>query len=464
MNYNKNRILLIYPNSEIDFDLKLSNKKPVFSKIVMSIVNFFSKVIVFESTQGQLVPPLGLVNLATITPQKWRIQIHDERIEQIDDKLVTKFIKNYDVIGITGFTANIGRAYYLANIFKESGKKVVIGGYHASLLSEEALKYCDTVITGFGELSWLEFLNDYENNNTQSIYQSTKMRFVNPNWNLIKKEHYLSTNFVEVSRGCHNMCSFCCINSFHKFLQYRDVDEVISELKKCKNRLVILVSDNLTSNKKYCKTLFEKIIANNLNINIVANLSHEFAYDEVLVKLAAKAGLKSALIGFETINSINKEKISKNKTVNADYEKCIRLLHKYKIGITGCFIVGFEGDTQFTVSEISRFSKKNKLECLRISPLIPYPGTPIFNQLSALNKIQHKDWNEYHTYGKQSIYQNPSEFSKIRIQLFKTLKKNYSLFAIFLRIVNGMKYKSYYIPYNLSQWYKHNFSLAKDQF
>jgi len=457
----KNKILLIYPMSEVDYDLRIAIIKPSFSNILLSTINYFSKIKLYESTKGFLVPPLGLVNIATITPAKWCVTIYDERISPIDEQSLNRFKRNYDIIGITSFTANVKRAYYLAKEFRNAGKFVILGGYHASLVPDEALRFCNTIVKGFGELSWLKFLDDYENNSIKSIYYTSKVKYIKPDWSYLKRDYYLTTNFVEVSRGCHNKCNFCCISSFRRGPTYKDVNEVIEELKPYNNRLVVLVSDNLDSSKTYCKELFNKIMENSLNIRMIANISHEFAYDEELVKLASKAGLRSALIGFETINDDNIDKISKNQVVKADYGACIRQLHNYGIGITGCFIVGFEWDTIDTVKEIIKYSKKYKLECLRISPLIPYPGTPIYEILDANNSIRHNEWNEYHTYGSLPIYQDREEFIILKRQILNGLKEYYSVFNMIYRFVLNTKFKRYYIPYNISQWYKHNVSLRQ---
>lgn len=462
MKMKNNNILLIYPKSEVDYDLKISSKRPSFSKRVLSLINYLSKVKNFESINGHLVPPLGLVNIASVTPANWQIDIIDERINPIGNQQFLELSSKYKIIGLTSFTANVNRAYLLADEFRRYGSTVVIGGYHASLLQDEALLHCDTVINGFAELSWLDFLKDFEENNLKKVYKRKENQYINPDWKFINKEHYLSTKFIEVSRGCHNKCDFCCINSFNNGLSYRNIDEVISSIEEHNGHLVILVSDNLTSNKAYCKELFSKIIAKNINVNIVANISHDFAYDEELVQLAARAGLKSALIGFETLDVSNKEELYKNKKIRADYKRCIDTMHKYKIGITGCFIVGFDGDSEKTVNNILKFASKNKLECLRISPLIPYPGTPIYNKLEKENRIQHNHWEEYHAYGKLPIYQSEMEFLKIRNHILSSLKKYYSLPNIFIRLLLGLNFKSYYIPYSLSQWYKHNISLKEE--
>ena len=66
-------------------------------------------------------PPLTLEQLYAITPEHHEITIIDERIgEKID------YDKQYDIVGITAFTAYINRAYEIADKFRKKGTKVVI--------------------------------------------------------------------------------------------------------------------------------------------------------------------------------------------------------------------------------------------------------------------------------------------------------------------------------------------------
>ena len=92
--------------------------------------------------------PLALTTLAAITPKDIEIAIVDENIETLN------FEEKVDLVGITGMTCVIPRAYEIADEFRARGIKVVIGGIHASFLPEEAIQHCDSVVIGEAEEIW----------------------------------------------------------------------------------------------------------------------------------------------------------------------------------------------------------------------------------------------------------------------------------------------------------------------
>ena len=47
---------------------------------------------------------------------------------------------------------------------------VIIGGIHASVMPEEALKYSNSILIGEGELIWWELLQDVRDNNLKRVY------------------------------------------------------------------------------------------------------------------------------------------------------------------------------------------------------------------------------------------------------------------------------------------------------
>ena len=88
--------------------------------------------------------PLGLLVLAGLTPPGWEITIIDENLGP----------RNYagmprpDLVGLTAFTSQASRAYEVAREFRSRGVSVVMGGIHATMCTEEALRQVDSVVTG----------------------------------------------------------------------------------------------------------------------------------------------------------------------------------------------------------------------------------------------------------------------------------------------------------------------------
>lgn len=103
-------------------------------------------------------PSLTLKQLAAITPPEHSIEIVDERIEKIN------FKKSYDAVGISCMTYNSLRGYEVAEEFRKQKIPVFLGGYHPSLLPDEAKQHADSVVVGEAELTLPRLLKDVEKN------------------------------------------------------------------------------------------------------------------------------------------------------------------------------------------------------------------------------------------------------------------------------------------------------------
>ena len=101
--------------------------------------------------------PLTIAVLKALTPSRFETEFFDDRIELIDYDTET------DVVAITLETYTALRGYDIAARFKARGKKVIFGGYHATLCPEEAMGRGDCVITGNAETVWERALVDCEN-------------------------------------------------------------------------------------------------------------------------------------------------------------------------------------------------------------------------------------------------------------------------------------------------------------
>ncbi len=77
-----------------------------------------------------------------------------------------------DFVGITANTAQVPRAYQIADEFRSRGVKVVIGGVHATFMEEEARLHADSVVLGEAEDLWEGILEDAERGNLQPHYKS----------------------------------------------------------------------------------------------------------------------------------------------------------------------------------------------------------------------------------------------------------------------------------------------------
>jgi len=340
--------------------------------------------------------PLTLTTLASLIPKDLNaeVKIYDETVGEIPKDI------NADLIGITVITGTSNRCYKYSDYFRSQGKTVVLGGVHPSLLPEEASKHADAVIVGLGDSTWKELLYDFEKGKLKHFYrsepsesQTLKGRPV-PSRNLLKKGDYITTNTVEVVRGCTQPCSFCAYpQAFGKFALKRPIDEVTREISNLPGKYVLFPDVNLLTDVGYAKEFFKALIP--LKKKWFGLATSNVGIDDELVKLLKKSGCKGLLIGFESISQSSQKYINKGINNVESYDMLVKKLHKAGIAINGCYTFGSDEDTLDVFKETVKEINKLKIDLPRFSILTPFPNTQLFNDLEADNRIIEKNWAMY---------------------------------------------------------------------
>ncbi len=376
-------------------------------------------------------PSLGLLILAALTDKEHELIIINDESEGID------YNDQVDLVGISFITPSSTRAYTIADRFRKKGVTVVFGGVHASALPEEAGMHCDSVVIGEAENIWPKLLEDFKNKRLQKVYRSNEL--INMDYipflrrDLLKKEHYLTTNIVQASRGCPFKCEFCSVGEmFGTKTRFRSVNKVIEEIKTLDDKLLVIADDDLASNIPYRKELFTQMIP--IKRNWIGEASWRIAKDPELLDIMSKSGCKGLLIGFESLrHQDNINKISPQKDLKTLYSETINEIHKKGIIIFGTFIFGFDNDDYDVFGETLKFLLKSNIEYVTFGPLIPFPGTPLHKRLVKENRIIETDWREYKYY-PPGICFIPLKLKNdhIRYNLKRMYKKFYSIRRIIL--------------------------------
>jgi len=332
--------------------------------------------------------PLALPTLAALTPDNYEIHIYDEEIENLPLRLKP------DIVGITTLAATATRAFELGDKYRALGAKVVFGGPYASYRSEEALKHGNSVVIGEAENLWVKFLSDYENGQLKPIYQSyTRVPYKAqrpPRWDLVNMKRIFQVA-IQVSRGCPFNCDFCLVSkTFGRSMRYRDIDNVLEEIKASRSKYFFFVDDNLTINKKYAKELMKALIP--LKISWGCMCSIDVAKDEELLRLMAEAGCFNILIGFESLNRASLSEAEKHQNMGGDnYEEAIKKINAMGIHINASFVVGFDNDTIAEFDHIFDFTMKNHLLYVNLHILNPTPGTKLYEKCAKEGRLSGYD-------------------------------------------------------------------------
>jgi radical SAM superfamily enzyme YgiQ (UPF0313 family) len=377
---------------------------------------------------------LSSLYVAAALPPDVTPTIVDEEIEALD------FEADADLVGISFMTFNAPRAYEIADRFRAAAKTVVVGGYHPSLLPDEAQRHADCVCIGEAEGTVARMIADFRRGALKPRYVSGPVSLAGlpiPDRSLIRAGRYAPVDAVQATRGCPNKCSFCSITSFfHHRFRVRPVDEVIAELRTLGKHLLFM-DDNLTANRAYALALFERMAP--LGKVWFSQCSIRIAYDDTLLDAAAASGCRGLFIGLESLSQDNLAGWKKKANRAADYEWAIRRIHERGIGVIPGIVLGYDGDTPATFDRTLEFLLRTNVDALQATILTPFPGTPLFDEMDGQGRITDRDWSHYDF---RHVVFAPKEMSAAELQAGhdRVLTEFYSWKNSARRFVREMSY------------------------
>ncbi len=404
-----------------------------------------------------LLAPLGLMYLAAHTPEDVDIKLVDENVEHID------FSETPDLVGITTMTATAARAYKIADTYRSRGSKVVLGGVHASMLPEEALRHADAVVRGEGEALWPRVLADAEAGRLEPVYeQEGFIDFKTPLMPRrdIVQPRYWSGNGVQTARGCPHACNFCSVTAFNgRGYRARELDNVLAEVETLKRgnmarrTAVPFMDDNIAADPARAKELFRRLIP--MKVLWGSQASITFAKDEELVALAAESGCSFLFIGLETLSKAALQEMGKRQNHVEQYAEAMRLFRKYRIPVMGAFVFGFDSDDEEVFSETLKFNMDNKMKIAQFAHLVPYPGTRLYKELMAEGRVEPEFWLTAN-WDNRVVYR-PKRMSATRLaQLTHQVQREFYSYTSIRKRTTIEQHWLYYLAFNLI--YRHSLS------
>ncbi len=390
------------------------------------------------------MPPMALPVLAAITPPGAEIQLIDEAVEDVDLNLEA------DLVGLSAMTANVTRAYALADHFRSRGVRVVLGGVHPSNLPQEALRHGDAVVIGEAESLWPRVVQEAAQGRLGKVYENSGPAPLEtlpaPRWDLLRAKRYFIPQTVQVSRGCPMACSFCSVSTyFGRSHRSRLIPQVIDEIKALERKLFVFVDDNIAGDPDRAKELFAAMIP--LKKKWVGQCSLSISEDAELLNLASRSGCIGLLIGFESISPAVLRSIGKRVNLGRKYEEAIRRIHARSIHIQGSFIFGFDDDTREGIQSTVQFVKQNRLTGVNYCHLTPFPGTKLYADLHKEGRILHQDWAKY---DRQNIVFRPQNFTPEELQkyIFWAYRQTYNWRSFWQRRPDSFQHFSLYLALN----------------
>jgi radical SAM superfamily enzyme YgiQ (UPF0313 family) len=347
--------------------------------------------------------PLNLMVLAGLTPPEWEISIVDENLGAPDYAAMPR----PDLVGITAFTSQANRAYEVATHFRNLGVPVVMGGIHATMCLEEVMERGDSVVTGEAEGIWSQVLEDARHGSLNRRYDGGLSEISDVP---LARHDLLATGYafgaIQTTRGCPLNCSFCSVTAFNgaKYRQ-RPISDVVREFQSIREKRVLVVDDNLIGIRPEhiarAKDMFRAIAQANLGKEWVAQATINFADDEELLVLAAKAGCRGVFIGFESPTPEGLREIGKklNLLKGRDFRASVRRIQRHNILVVGSFIIGLDIDERGVGKHIAEVARQYGVDNLNVLFLTPLPGTRLWDKMKSEDRVAldtfPEDWKYY---------------------------------------------------------------------
>ena len=378
--------------------------------------------------------PLTIATLSGLTPGNWDRALFDDRIEDID------YNTDCNLVAITVETYTAKRSYEISKCFRKNGKKVIMGGFHPSIVPEESLKHADSILIGEAEEIWPKMLEDFENGKLQRIYESKSrvdLSKVNVDRSIYGNKKYFPFTLIESGRGCNFNCEFCSVSLFFnkKFIR-RPIQDIINEIKQSGKRKFMFVDDNICGDIKSAKELFKALIP--LKIHWASQASINITEDEEVLDLLKKSGCIGLLLGFESQNKDNLKQMNKSQNYNIDLDGVIGKLYKKGIKIYGSFIIGYDFDDETAVNETVKYAINKKVFIANFYQLTAMPGTALYKRLEDEKRLVFDKWWLDPAYSYGDLVFKPAKLSAESLSdlCYKARTKFYSRRSIFQRALN----------------------------
>lgn len=387
--------------------------------------------------------PLSLGIIAALTPEDWKIKL-------IDENFRTFRYYEADLVGITAFTSSAPRAYEIAAIFREKGVPVVMGGIHASMVPDEAMRYVDAVVQGEAEGVWHQVIKDFEQSTLKRHYISPVARTIlqpKPRRDLFHPGYVCAG--IQTTRGCPMNCSFCSVSAFNgHHYRFRPIGDVLDELEEIPQKFVFFIDDNIIghneASKERAKELFRGIIQRGIKKIWLSQSSINFADDPELLRLAYQSGCRMIFLGIESENEDQLEEANKKlnlKQGTKSYSTLFRNIQRQGIGVIAGLIFGWDSDTPETIRRRARFALRCGADSFQTSVLTPLPGTQLFERIKSENRLIYsdfpEDWKRY-DYFEPTIRHPEMKTEILDKEIRKALKRIFTRRAILFNNVKTL--------------------------
>ncbi len=319
-----------------------------------------------------------------------------------------------DVVGISAMTTKYVAGLNVARIAKEVGGaegreiRVIIGGPHATALSEEVAREpdVDVVFTKEAERSLPRWMRKIDRPREWSkvpgivfvdedgqLVDTGPMRYIEYLDELpfqardrVRRRETLPTSsfgYLFASRGCPFSCSFCSSSdTWSRKVRYASPSHVVEEIQQCHDtygtRVFSFEDDVFPFREDHALEICEKIVESGMDIRWSCETRVDVITPEI-ARALGRAGCTEVRLGVETGDPNILKSIKKR--ISPDHaHAAARHLREAGIDAAVFFMVGFPDDTEDSLWRSLEFMKSLDPANICFSKVTPYPATELYDR------------------------------------------------------------------------------------
>ena len=366
-------------------------------------------------------------------------------------------------------------------------KKIIIGGTHATVLSEQVMEKCsaidvvvrqeydftiDEIMSNINDLSSVKGIT-YRDSKGKIVKQPDRpwledldqLPMVSKVYEKFLDVHdycyaFAQSPMIQIfsSRGCPFRCNFCSYpeSMSGRRFRKRSVQNFVDELEYIHNHMpyireIFIEDDTFTVDKKRVIEICDEIERRNLKIVWSCN-SRADTLDYKTMKRMKEVGCRLLVVGYESGNQSVLDATQKGIKLQNSLEFA-QNTKKLRLKVFGCFMIGLQGDNRDTIEDTYRFAKKVYPDMCFFQQAVPFPGTMFYEWAKKEGYLITEDYSQWLNqdgYLRCLVdypYADHTEIEKIRDNLmsryyfsftyiFKTFLANLSWFE-FKRVMKG---------------------------